>query len=241
MTIKQVSDWALPMLNFQVPDLKITPRDGGNARGQEGLELILNAALSVLIHHGYKSLTMRRIATECGMKPGNLSYYFKSKDELVRTLLDAIMASYEDSFKAAMAQAGTDPEKRLENLIQLILEDIMSKKTTHIFPELWSLSNHDQFVKDRLYELYSRQYTYFEELIRQINPSVSKEDEKMLSAFITAALEGMTVFAGYNKPWREKIPRFEEMACQCFVDLIKNLKSHQEPASSLNPLDEIHN
>lgn len=213
------------MLNFRVPDLKVSPRDGSNARGHEGLELILKAALSVLIQHGYKSLTMRRIASECGMKPGNISYYFKSKDELVRTLLDAIMSSYEDAFRAAMDQAGTDPEKRLENLIQLILEDITSKKTTHVFLELWALSNHDNFVKERLFELYARQYRYFEELIRELNPSISKEDEKLLSAFISAALEGMTVFAGHNKPWQSQMRRFEQMACQGFVYLVKNLRS----------------
>ena len=213
------------MLNFQVPPLKIIHREGGNARGQEGLELILHAALRVLVEEGYKALTMRRIAAECGMKPGNISYYFKSKDDLVRALLDAIMTSYEEAFEVAMNRAGADPEKRLETLIQLILEDITSKKTTHVFPELWALSNHDAFVKERLYDLYSRQYGYFEVLIKQINPKISKSDQKAISAFISAALEGMTVFAGHQKPWEQQMPLFENLACQCFVTLVKSFKS----------------
>lgn len=213
------------LVNFHVPALKINHREGSNARGQEGLEQILNAALSILVEEGYRALTMRRIASECRKQSGNISYYFKSKDELVRALLDAIMTSYEEAFKSAMNQVGTDPEKRLDNLIKLILDDITSKKTTHIFLELWALSNHDSFVKERLYELYSRQYGYFQVLIRQLNPAISEQDERLLAAFISAALEGMTVFAGYKKPWERFMPRFEQMASQCFISLVRSLKS----------------
>lgn len=212
------------MLNFEVPPLKIVHRHGSNARGQEGLEQILHAALSVLIEEGYQALTMRRIASKCGLRPGNISYYFKSKDDLVRALLDAIMTSYESAFRTAMDEAGSDPESRMKVLIQLILEDITTKKTTHVFPELWALSNHDPFVKERLYDLYSRQYGYFEELIAQLNPSLAEEDRRELAVYISAALEGMTVFAGHGKPWEASMQRFELMACQSFLELVKSYK-----------------
>lgn len=216
------------MLNFEVPPLQIAHREGSNARGQEGLEQILYAALSVLIEEGYQALTMRRIASECGLRPGNISYYFKSKDDLVRALLDAIMSSYENAFRVAMDEAGSDPENRMKVLIQLILEDITTKKTTHVFPELWALSNHDPFVKERLYDLYARQYGYFEELIGQLNPTLPHEDRRELAAYISAALEGMTVFAGHGKPWETSMQRFEIMACQSFVELAKTYRRGPE-------------
>lgn len=59
-----------------VPDLKFNARDGGYARGQEGYELILRAALDLMIEHGYKALSFRRIAESSGMKVGHISYYF---------------------------------------------------------------------------------------------------------------------------------------------------------------------
>ncbi len=67
------------MTNFIVPDLKITPRTGGYARGQDGFEHILRSALALLVNHGSAALTLRRIATESGMNVGNLNYYFRSK------------------------------------------------------------------------------------------------------------------------------------------------------------------
>ena len=40
----------------------------------------------MLVEHGYKDMTLRRIARECGMKAGNISYYFKSKDDILLSM-----------------------------------------------------------------------------------------------------------------------------------------------------------
>ena len=45
-----------------------------------------------MIEEGAKGLTMRRITAACGLKAGNLAYYFAAKEELIRELLDSIMA-----------------------------------------------------------------------------------------------------------------------------------------------------
>lgn len=220
------------MTNILVPDLKIKSRTGGYARGQEGLEQILRAALSILIEHGYRAITLRRIATDCGMKVGNISYYFKSKDELIRVLLDAVISSYEEAFAIAMERAGTDPVRRMETLITLILEDITTKKTTRVFPELWALANHDSFVKDRVDELYAREHVFFEDLIAEINPALPLDERKTLAMFISAAMEGMTVFAGYNRLWRPRMGWVENIARHCFIPLVQNLKPGE--VSALN-------
>ena len=141
---------------FQVPDLVITPREGGYARGRDGHEQILRAALSLLVEEGYRAMSMRRVAAACGMKLGNLTYYFPTREDLVRELLDAIISSYEAEFDAIIHEEGVTPQHRLEELCVLLLEDIGTKKTTRVFPELWALSNHDSFVLDRVQELYAR-------------------------------------------------------------------------------------
>jgi len=71
---------------FIVPDLKVVPREGGYARGQDGVEQILRAALNILVEQGYRAVTMRAIAKACDMKLGNITYYFPTRDELVRGL-----------------------------------------------------------------------------------------------------------------------------------------------------------
>jgi len=71
----------------------------------------------------------------------------------VRELLDAVISSYEIEFDAIIHEEGVSPERRLEEICTLILEDIRTKKTTRFFPELWALSNHDPFVFDRVHKL----------------------------------------------------------------------------------------
>ncbi len=213
-----------PLTGSVVPDLKIVPREGGYARGQEVVEQILYAALNVLIEQGSKALTLRRIASECGMKAGNLAYYFPSKEELLRELLNALISSYEDAFDDIVHDPAESPEKRLEKLVVLILDDITSKKTTRVFPELWALSNHDPFVQERVTELYQRARVAILELVEEINPALPADERELLALFISASMEGMTIFAGFEKPWVKEMPALERLAVKSFIHLIGSLK-----------------
>lgn len=212
------------MTNFIVPDLKIPPRTGGYARGQDGFEQILRSALSLLVNHGASALTLRRIATESGMNVGSLNYYFKSKDDLIRELLDAVISSYEEAFDEIIHEPGASAEARLENLVALILDDITTKKTTRFFPELWAMANHDSFVHDRMNELYERARVSLNELIAEINPRLSADQREILALFISASMEGMTVFAGYQKPWADRMPVLKLLARKSFIQLVTALE-----------------
>ncbi|MBO9697540.1 MAG: TetR/AcrR family transcriptional regulator [Sphingopyxis sp.] len=212
----------MPDLNFSV--LRFVPREGGYARGQEGFELILKTAVSVLVEHGYKDMTLRRIAKECGMKAGNISYYFKSKDDLVRALLQAISGSYETAISEATAGAGGDPESKLTQLISFILQDGTTRQTSYLFPELWSLANHDTFAKQCVDELYLSEHQRFDEIIGELNPALSADDRSVLSTFILSSIEGIGVFAGYGKYWQDAMPQLQATACRCFLEFVKSAK-----------------
>lgn len=212
------------MPQFIVPELKVVPRAGGYARGQDGIEQILKAALTIVVDQGYRAVTMRAIAKACGMKLGNITYYFPTRDELVRALFDAVVSSYEASFEAISHEEGTSAEDRLESIIKLILEDITTKKTTGFFPELWALANHDTFVFERVHELYQRARVVLNELIAEINPALPVDERETLALFISASMEGTTIFAGYRKPWRHRMPWIEALACKAFIPLVKTLK-----------------
>jgi AcrR family transcriptional regulator len=209
---------------FNVPDLALPWRDGGYSRGREGHEQILRAALGLLIEQGYRAMSMRKVSAACGMKLGNLTYYFPTKEDLVRELLDAVISSYEIEFDAIVHEEGLSAEDRLIEICLLILEDIGTKKTTRIFPELWALSNHDPFVLDRVQELYSRARVVLNEIIAELNPSLPEDERETLALFISASMEGLTVFAGHEKPFQPQMPWLERIACKSFVTLVTSLK-----------------
>lgn len=204
------------------PDFIVPERAGGYARGQIGYEQILRAALDILIDEGYRALTMRRIAKQCGLRPGNLSYYFKTKEDLVRDLLEAVIISYETEFELIVKDETRSNTERFERLCLLILEDITTKKTTRIFPELWALSNHDQFVHDRMHDLYTRARASLEYLIGLINPALDRQTRQDLALFISASMEGLTIFVGNEKPFIHRIKAIENIAAFGFLQLVKN-------------------
>lgn len=210
---------------FEVPRLKIRPGTGGYSKGQARVVEILEAALDVLVDEGYQALTMRRIAKACGITVGNVTYYYKSKDDLVRDLLSGVVESYVDIFDHIAANVSLTAEEKFVAIVRLVLEDITTKKTTHLFPELWALSNHDPFIAERVDELYTQARAVLNRLIPEINPGLTEEERELMALFVSASLEGMTVFAGYNKPWRSSMQRIEGIAAKSLLECIKTITS----------------
>jgi AcrR family transcriptional regulator len=207
---------------ISVADLTFPPREGGYSKGHETREQILSSALHLLVEEGYSALSMRRVAATCGLKIGNLTYHFATREELIRALGDALIRAYEVEFDAILQFTDETPEERLAEVCGLILEDIRTKKTTHVFPELWALSNHDPFVLERVQELYTRARRSLLEIIRELRPDLSAQCHEDLALFISASMEGLTVFAGYEKPFEGRMDELERIAIQSFLGLVQN-------------------
>ncbi len=206
-----------------VTDMVMPEREGGYQKGQETRELILRTALSILIEEGYRAMSMRRVAAACGMKFGNLTYHYRSREDLVRELLEAVIRSYEREFEQIIHMPGVPAEDRLNRICNLVLDDIRSKKTTHFFPELWALSNHDSFVLERVQELYTRARAPLIEIIAEMRPDLAAAEHEVLALFISGSMEGLTIFAGYGKPFEPRMAQLERIAVRSFVAVVKTI------------------
>jgi TetR/AcrR family transcriptional regulator len=75
-----------------------TARAGQTARRTriqaENRERILAAALEVFSADGFRGATIDRIADDAGMSKPNLLYYFRSKEEIYRALLDRLLDTW---------------------------------------------------------------------------------------------------------------------------------------------------
>ena len=222
---------------IDIADLAFPPREGGYVRGHEAREKILRSALRILVEDGYCAMSMRRVAAESDMKMGNLTYHFPSREGLVRDLLDAVTRSYEIEFDAIASTTGAPPEQRLADLCRLILEDLRTKKTTRLFPELWALSNHDSYVLERVQEMYKRARRPLHEFILEMRPDLSEATRQDIALFISASMEGMTVFVGHDKPFEPRLPSLEVIAIQAFIDIVRNF--HEAVAPALPDTEQV--
>ncbi|MEA3389975.1 TetR/AcrR family transcriptional regulator [Sphingobium sp. CCH11-B1] len=200
-------------------------RPGIYARGSETVDQILKAALGVLIDEGAEAFTLRRIAARCDLKVGNVSYHFPRKEMLIQVMLDEMLESYDKLLDEMVRKPGLTAEERLKLVIILCLEDIQTKRTTHLFTELWALANQSEFVADRVRLFYSKVHEVIGEYVSQINPALRPDDVHSLSLFISASMEGSTPFLGHQKPWANKMPVFTALAAMSFVHLAKTVTS----------------
>jgi AcrR family transcriptional regulator len=232
VTTQQLED------RFEVPDMIVPVRTTGYVKGQETREAILRTALAILIEEGWRAMSMRRVAADCGMKFGNLTYHYRTREDLVRELLDAVISSYEREFETIVHSTVLSPEQRLDRYCRLVLDDIQTKKTTRLFPELWALSNHDAFVHDRMHELYARARAPLDEIVAEMRPDLGAEDQQTLALVISFAMEGATIFAGFAKPFTARMGRIKHMTIGGFIDLVRHYRPEGLQAPVRAPLSE---
>ena len=203
----------------------VTSRPGIYPRGAETVDLILKAALDVLIEEGAGAFTLRRIAAKCDMKVGNLSYHFPKKQTLIQLLLEEMLEFYDRLLNDTVRQPGLDAEAQLTMLIEICLDDIGSQRTSHFFIELWALTNHDEFVAGRVAAFYRTAHGHIGETVAALNPALSADEVHAVTLFISSMMEGSTIFIGHGKPWSAKMNWLKGIATTTLVQLAKTITS----------------
>ena len=204
----------------------VTPtlsRPGVYARGSDTVDTILKAALKILIEEGASAFTLNRIASECGLKVGNVTRHFPRKEMLVQVLLEELLRPSQGLVEKNIKKKGLSAEAALEMVIAGSLDEIATKRMTHLFIELWAMANHNEFVADRLEACYRYVHELFARFIGELNPKLSAEDAYAVSLFICASIEGSTVMTGFGKPWSSMMPQMKVLAVKSFVHLDKTI------------------
>jgi TetR/AcrR family transcriptional regulator len=89
------------------------PKDRPRTRIQrEKQDVILNAALDVFSLHGFRGATIDQIAEAAGMSKPNLLYYFPSKEDIHRRLLEDMLDLWLDPLREMDAAGDPIPEIR---------------------------------------------------------------------------------------------------------------------------------
>jgi AcrR family transcriptional regulator len=82
--------------------------------------VVLNAAASLFRHKGYLQTTVRDIGRETGILPGSIFHHYRSKDEILRTVMEESIIFNLTRMKRALNTAGS-LEDRLRTLISVEL------------------------------------------------------------------------------------------------------------------------
>ena len=203
--------------------LKLTHPDFQDLTEQKAAKVleILEATQSLLVEEGYAGLSMRKVAARCNMTVGNLTYYFAAKQDLVHVLLDVALEGYTDDIREIMADSSLSGEQQLQQALEFIMQDLLTRETTRFFPELWAMANHDTVVNGEVQALYEREQGLINQLIAQVRPDLKADERKKLALYISAAIEGHTIFIGHDKGWHSKSREVIGLAVQNFLELVQ--------------------
>lgn len=196
---------------------------------------ILDAAREIFIEAGYAGFTLRRIAARVGITIGNLNYYYRTKEDLLRDLLEYVLNDYLEEFERRRKLAGYSPEKQLQSILKFWIDDLNTPETTSFFPELWALGNHDPYIADLVDDLYAKARLPLNELIPQINPTLTRKEAERMALYMCAAMEGLTVFVGNDKAWGDQIDEIKRITIRNFMDMIKNTTGRRKQSIQTEP------
>ncbi|GIL01136.1 MAG: transcriptional regulator [Alphaproteobacteria bacterium] len=87
---------------------------------EENEERILKAALEVFSTHGFRGSTIDQIAEAAGMSKPNLLYYFRTKDDIHRLLIERLLDTWLDPLRAIRPRG--DPLAEIRSYIRRKLE-----------------------------------------------------------------------------------------------------------------------
>jgi AcrR family transcriptional regulator len=87
------------------------------------VEMIMRAAIRVLVRDGYEQLTTNRVAEEAGASVGSLYQYFASKQEIVGALLDQHIEQTMSQIRKELPQLSLLPvPQAVPRFVELMIE-----------------------------------------------------------------------------------------------------------------------
>lgn len=124
---------------------------GKKASEESRREQIVQAAFRVAMREGLEQLTIRQVAAEAGLSNGLVFFHFQSKEVLLLTLLDYLLA---ELFEIWPIPENVSPARQLLSWFQSDLQDLSQYEQGHdelqLFFSYWALAAHDPTIAERI-------------------------------------------------------------------------------------------
>lgn len=115
---------------------------------------IEEAAVLLFNEHGYNQVSLRDIAAQAGTTIGNLTYYFKQKEDLINSILETLQTSF--PLKSSKEIHGS---ALLENLVDsFVSAEANQKNNSFYYKNLYELTKDSEYIAKRGKEFQSHLY-----------------------------------------------------------------------------------
>lgn len=157
----------------------------------ERMDQIIGETLQVLKTQGDYGVTMRKIASRCGITLSSLQYYYKTKDDLLKSVADSF-------FQQSIIMLKELPEITTKEELGTVLNNFLSYSFENsdmniIFKEYWAISSRNDVINEYLADF----YTSFSEIMTEKLRPISHNDDTLAQAvsILVPYVEGYPIVA----------------------------------------------
>ena len=200
----------------------------GRRAGNDTAARIVLAARELLMTEGYAQFSMRNVAARAGLHLANVQYYFKTREDLVKALLDDTGERYRSSYEELRAKAPTDREARFKAVVEFNLKDIATSETRRYFIQLWALLTEiDGRAGHLMNDLYAIDIQQLSDCIADLVPDTDAAEVRRRASILAAMIEGMVVVRGAHSrnptELKKLMARAQGMAMQIALGLVPDV------------------
>ena len=159
-------------------------------------EQIIEAAAQIIATQGIQHLSLSAIESETGMSRGQLTYYFKAKEEILLAVFDRTVRRMRDRVHGANAPCGPSGTPDVWRLIRQLLTVVLEQPIESDFARLQYTflaqpGPRDEFRK-RLTSLYEEWRSNMAAGISRLNPP-PYVDPRLLASLVQAMIHGLVM------------------------------------------------
>ena len=180
------------------------------SRGRERVKHILKVSRNLFTTKGLSQFSMRNIAAESGISLGNLSYYFKSKNDLFRSMVDDVTEEHKADFQKCLENAPDTPDGRLYALVDELIRTAVDTEYRQFFYQIWAISAHDPFVAECREEMYVEFFKLCKTVCAEVNPGLTATELDNRIYILMATAEGLNVILGNQKRRPSSLKKFDK-------------------------------
>jgi len=181
---------------------------------------ILEQTKNLLSEQGLAAISIRSVAERCQMSPGNVTYYFRTKEILFAELAKYLFARWSRRFYQRLADFAGSPLDKLAFSIEYMIEENKRPKSSNMLLEMWAMSNHSPAVMMMMDVFYGQMRSWIERLMQAANPLQSKATRQLRAALITAQIEGLMILIGPNRVEHDELWGLEKEAIRQIKQLV---------------------
>jgi TetR/AcrR family transcriptional repressor of nem operon len=160
-------------------------------RTSDKRERLVQSADALILQQGFKQTTLADIAENSGIPLGNVYYYFKSKEDIGRSVIEMRLAN----LRALLAQCSRfdSPQARLQAMLDYPLEiqDNLTSNGCPLGTLAYELSRSDGFLREGSKQLIKEMLDWSTAQFVQMGRS----DAALLGLQFVSDLQGMSLIA----------------------------------------------